>query len=306
MPDNQLKVIESKLWQVGILPATGASIAFARIKHNNQWIDLMRPTPDTHYQDVSACASYALIPWSNRIRDGHFKFRGADYQLRVNFEDGTAIHGTAREFPWVVEVTEPSKIFVNFQSSRYAGVNFPWRFSTRMDFRVDGENFTITTWLKNEDTTPMPAGFGHHPHFMRTLASPTDTIQLEIPCAEYFELEQCMPSAGSVAVEPRVDFRQLRPLGSEFIDDCLTGRDGEKPIRMVYGESGRSVTLYFDRLFEDVVLYVPQDTPYFAVEPVTNANDGFNLYSKGIPGSGVFVLEPGQERQATFTLQVSQ
>ena len=26
------------------------------------------------------------------------------------------------------------------------------------------------------------------------------------------------------------------------------------------------------------------------VEPVTNANDGFNLYDKGIPGSGVFVL----------------
>jgi aldose 1-epimerase len=40
------------------------------------------------------------------------------------------------------------------------------------------------------------------------------------------------------------------------------------------------------------------------LEPVTNANDGFNLMEKGIPGHSVFVLEPGEERSATFTFQV--
>jgi aldose 1-epimerase len=38
------------------------------------------------------------------------------------------------------------------------------------------------------------------------------------------------------------------------------------------------------------------------VEPVTNANDGFNLFENGIEGSGVFALAPGEQRGGVFTL----
>jgi aldose 1-epimerase len=50
------------------------------------------------------------------------------------------------------------------------------------------------------------------------------------------------------------------------------------------------------------VVYIPTGKPFFAVEPVTNANDGFNLYDKKIPGSGVFILPPGKSQTGTFTL----
>jgi aldose 1-epimerase len=62
--------------------------------------------------------------------------------------------------------------------------------------------------------------------------------------------------------------------------------------------------MHCDEIFQNIVFYLPQGQPFFAVEPVTNANDGFNLYDKGIPGSGVFVLEPGQEQQGTITFQL--
>jgi aldose 1-epimerase len=150
----------------------------------------------------------------------------------------------------------------------------------------------------------MPAGFGHHPYFQRALSGPSDTVTLEIPCARFFELERAIPSAPPIPVQPRVDFRTLRPLGPEFIDDCLTGRTGGNPIRFVYTESEQEILLHFDDIFQNVVVYVPRDKAYFAVEPVTNANDGFNLYDRRIQGSGVFVLEPGQEQQGTFTLDV--
>jgi len=35
--------------------------------------------------------------------------------------------------------------------------------------------------------------------------------------------------------------------------------------------------------------------PFFALEPVTNANDGFNLYANGDVNCGVVILEPGEE-----------
>jgi aldose 1-epimerase len=97
----------------------------------------------------------------------------------------------------------------------------------------------------------------------------------------------------------------MRPLDpAERLDDCLTGRLGDAPIRFAYPESGLGVSLELDSLFENIVVYVPPEKTYFAVEPVTNANDGFNLYAKGIRSSGVFVLQPGEERGASMRLRV--
>jgi aldose 1-epimerase len=59
-----------------------------------------------------------------------------------------------------------------------------------------------------------------------------------------------------------------------------------------------------DPLFEQIILYMPAGQTFYAVEPLTNANDGFNLYDRGVRGSGVFVLEPGEEKAATFVLRV--
>ncbi len=299
---TNLHVIQNDSWQVGILPQTGGAVAFGRIAHNGGWLDLLRPTPEESYGTASACASCPLIPWSNRLRDARFRFRGHDYQLLVSHPDGTAIHGAARNFPWKIEAEDATSLTISYTSTDFGGVNFPFHFSTRQTFRLDGERFTLSTSVKNEDTVAFPAGFGHHPYFMRTLSSPKDNVQLEIPCSQYFEVENCLPSAGPVPIESRVDFRKARSLGDVLIDDCLTARVDEQPIHITYPESGVRITMPFDPIYQNVVLFVPLNKPFFAVEPVTNANDGFNLYEKGIPGSAVFVLEPGTERRGDFSL----
>jgi len=63
------------------------------------------------------------------------------------------------------------------------------------------------------------------------------------------------------------------------------------------------ITLAADAILEQLVLYAPLGATFFAVEPWTNANDGFNLLANGIRGSGIFVLQPGEERSAAFTLR---
>ena len=72
----------------------------------------------------------------------------------------------------------------------------------------------------------------------------------------------------------------------------------------LYVQSGAEMSLHFRPAAFHRGTYVPQHHDYFAVEPVTNANDGFNLFAKGIRNSGVFVLEPGEERSASFSLTV--
>jgi len=51
-----------------------------------------------------------------------------------------------------------------------------------------------------------------------------------------------------------------------------------------------------------VLVYTPPGEPSVAVEPMTNASDGFNLYAEGIPGHGVLVLQPGESRSGVVRL----
>jgi aldose 1-epimerase len=297
-------VLHNDFWQVGVLPESGMSTAFGRVAHQGGFVDFLRPTPPHAYGSSSDCASYLLAPWSNRIRDARFRFREKDYQLQTNFPDGTAIHGVVKAFPWRVDAGDATSLVGTFDSRSQPGVNFPFAFLARAELALDGRRFVNRFTLRNQDSVPMPAGFGHHPYFMRTLTGEADHVELQIPCAEHFELVGCIPGEPPVPVDARVDFRAMRPLGDQHIDDCLTTRSGEEPVRFRYVQSQAQMSLQFDPLFATVVLYVPTGHDYFAVEPVTNANDGFNLYDKGIRNSGVFVLEPGEERTASFVLSI--
>jgi aldose 1-epimerase len=298
-------VLENDVWQVGLLPGTGMSTAFGRIRRGGSFVDLMRPTAEASYGKPSDCASFLLVPWSNRVAEGRFVFRGREHQLRRNGADGSAMHGIVREYPWDVVLAERARFVARFDSRRHANAPTPFPFSCEAEFRLDGARFSNRLVLKNESGEAFPAGLGHHPYFERTFAGEGDDVRIEIPCDEYFPLEACLPTGEPLPVDALLDFRAMRPLTPEMkIDECLTGRRPGAPVRLAYARSGLSVSLELDPLFENVVVYVPQGKRDFAIEPVTNANDGFNLYERGVRNSGVFVLEPGEERSASFVLSV--
>jgi len=293
-----MHLLENNFWQVGVLPNSGGSIAYARVQRAGAWHDFFRPTPEADTTDALKTASYPLIPWSNRIRDGKMTFQGVAYLMRADWPDGTAIHGVVREYALAVVSADEHHIRMTFDSLQHAAVNFPFAFSAWIEYRLEGNNFTTRVGVANADTSPMPAGFGTHPFLMRNLTSPTDVLSLEIPCSHAFPLVDCMPVGAPVPVEPRLDYQQLRPLGNVFVDDCLTNRTLGNPIRFVYPESNTHITHWMDHLYRNVIVYMPVDFPYIAVEPVTNTNDGFNMLAQGIADHHVFVLQPGEAREA--------
>jgi aldose 1-epimerase len=99
-----------------------------------------------------------------------------------------------------------------------------------------------------------------------------------------------------------MDFTQLVPVGARDIDHCFGGWDGHATI--AYPSSGVRLAFECDPVFGHVVVYTPPGKPFFAVEPVTHANDGFNLFAAGQPDNGIRVLQPGEALQGTFRLRV--
>jgi aldose 1-epimerase len=304
---ENIVVVGNGTWRVGILPEVGASLTFGQIADDDGWVDLLRPTPPEDRVNVNLCSSYPLIPWSNRIQNGVLRYEGRSWQLRKN--DGelvNAIHGAAREFGWEIVDRDASTCTLAFDSASVVGVNFPWSFRCELTYEVRGDDLRIITALTNTGSERFPAGLGHHPYFQRRLAGASDEVRVEIPCSAAFRLHRNLAGGPPVALEPRIDFRAMRALGSEFIDDCLTARDADAPIRLFYPRSKREIRISADPILSSVVLYVPQHgTDYFAVEPVSNANNGFSLYERGIPGSGIFELAPDETQVATITITVT-
>lgn len=307
--DPRVLRLRSDAWELDVLPGTGASLAAGRVRLGDSWVDLLRPTATRHLGEIERCASFAMVPWSNRIRDGVLRFGGRTWQLQHNGADGTAIHGTTGWATWdVVERTEGA-VTLAYDSTRLVGVNFPWRFAAQVTYALDGGRLTVTTSVRNLDTEPFPAGFGHHPYFRRTLVapgalpSPDGDPVLHVPAARGFPLEAGMAVGPAGEPAPRADYRVPRPIGRAFVDDVLTDLVRDEPVRITYDE-GLVVELRSDPVYAHVVVYAPRGRSYFAVEPVTNVNDGFTLHEAGVPGTGVVVLEPGEQLTGTFTLDV--
>jgi len=299
---SQVHQLQNKHWQVGILPQTGASVAYGRVRYGGVWVDVMRPTAEKDYDNSSLCASFLMVPWSNRIRDGQFRFNGTNYQLGNLKSDGTAMHGDVRSREWTIEYADEREIRLSINSTEQQNVNFPFHFKAEVEYKLDEANFVTTLKLKSLDERDFPAGFGFHPYFVRG-----DNVQVKIPCDMNYEMKHALPTTGiPQALPDELDFRELRALDEREIDDVFTSRIDNQHAQIVYPDWNLQLNYHADDRFKHFILFTPIDKPFFALEPITNANDGFNLYDRGIAETGVFLLKPNQEKQGTTWLKIKQ
>jgi aldose 1-epimerase len=295
-----LHLLQNKDWQVGILPETGASIAFARMRYSGAWIDVLRPTAEADYSNPSKASSFLMLPWANRIRDGILRFEGQSWQLQTTKDDGTARHGDVRKRVWQVLEISDTGIRMSLSSWNFPDFNFPFRLSAELSFHLEASEFVWEVSLKNDDERSFPAGFGFHPYFMRH-----GETWLQIPCAQHYLLKNAMPDAGPIAVSPELDFRVPRPITETIrFDDLLCACDKDVPIRLIYKDWQTAVEIQADSIYEHVILYSADDGT-IAIEPQTNANDGFNLRENGIANGGIFVLQAGESVKAAIRLRLA-
>jgi aldose 1-epimerase len=295
-----LHVLQNKDWQVGILPETGASIAFGRMRYSGAWVDVLRPTAEADYTNPSKMSSFLMLPWANRIRDGLLRFERQGWQLQTTKDDGTARHGDVRKRPWQVLESSEKSIRMRLNSWDFPDFNYPFRLSTELNFRLDESDFIWEVTLRNEAEHSFPAGFGFHPYFVRHGES-----WLQIPCNQQYLLNKAMPDAAPIPIKPELDFRKARPIpDTGQFDDLLTGREGDAPLRLIYKDWQEALEIHADRLYKHVILYSAEDGT-IAIEPQTNANDGFNLRENGIADGGIFVLQAGESIQAAIRLRLA-
>ncbi len=288
--------LESEHWHLEVLPEVGGSVLNLLGRTGGAWRPVLRVGHPLLVQSSSQTGGFVLAPFSNRIRGAHFTFEGREVQLRPTTGTGTQ-HGDVRNRPWRVAGQTRGVLTLAFDGREVPDLNWPWPFTVQSTFQLDGQRLHQHLRLVNASDTAMPAGFGLHPYFARRDDKGRDPT-VTLPAARVYDVDEGqVPETAARPVTPDLDFRAARAVGTATIDRTYTEWDGSARLDW----RARALTLRADPVFSHVILFTAPDGS-LALEPVTNATDGFNLMARGVPGTGVRVLAPGEALEGTVTL----
>ncbi len=270
-----------------ILPEVGGCITRYCLETKKQTLELLRPTTQAGLaaKDPLQMASFPLIPFSNRIRNGSFLFQGQEISLPPNFPpEAHTIHGHGWKAPW--DVTEVSANMAALEF-RYVPDEWPFSYLARQIFSLTDSALTVNLQIINTGKLAMPAGLGIHPYFVRTprVTITTKTEKMWINDSETMPLRlESVPETQWL--------NQGLFVNQEVLDNLFTGWNREALISWPEWKAGLRISASTPLDF--LILFTPLEADYFCVEPVSNVTDAFNLLARGDSGHGTKILIPGE------------
>ncbi|MBN3803827.1 aldose 1-epimerase [Paraburkholderia sp. Ac-20336] len=278
----ELFALRSDAWQLRIAPSLGGAIVDARW-HGR---DVLRPMPDAELsaRNVRKSACYPLVPFSNRIAFGAFRFGDTQYTLTNNLAGiQHAIHGVGFQQPW--QVTESEASALDMRLVHTPDEHWPFAFDARQRIEIDGDVLRLSLRIVNTGAEAAPCGAGWHPFFpLDTEAGPTT---LATGWAAMLVTDADDLPCGSVSPSA------FGALDDTVVDNCFTGWSGAATIDTPH----HRIAIAAGDTLRCAVLFRPAGQPFFAFEPVSHANNALNGNAPPM-----HVLAPGDALEAHMSI----
>ena len=285
-----------------IAPLAGGSVAAfftATAGHApRHWLRAASPDALGH-ADPLGMASFPLLPWCNRIRNGAFEWNGRHVQLAPNDPASPhALHGIGWQRPWQrVDGTGHSAVLALAVDGRD---EWPFAFEAQQAYRLDPEGLTISIHLRNTGSEAMPAGIGHHPYFVNLREGEGTFVHADVD-AMWVSDREVMPVRLDPAHPAVTALHAGLPLNRFELDNNFTGFTRRARIRW---PDGAALRMDASMPLDHFVLYCPKHEPFFCMEAVSNCTDWVNLRRRHrVEDVGGRALPPGETLAATIRLQ---
>jgi aldose 1-epimerase len=305
--DTELIELAAGESRVALAPAVGGSI----VSFERAWTEGGRQrrlpwlrgasSAALSARDPLGMASFPLLPFCNRIRDGRASFEGREIRFPPNHPAGNSphpLHGIGWQRPWSVVTADERAAELALDVP--ATPAWPWHFSARQRFMLNEHVFMVEMSLTNEDTAAMPAGIGHHPYFPHTagtrLTSRTQAMWRGDAEVMPLELEE-----GEVVKKLRAGV----VLAELDLDNNFVGWDRQATVEWPADGLGprRSLLMQAQAPLDYFVVYCPKGYDHFCAEPVSQCTDWLNLLPRyGAGPLGGARLLPGETLRSGFTL----
>ena len=272
---------------LGVLPLCGGGLGFWRRGAH----DLLRPAAVR--DEPLALGCFPLVPYSNRIRHGRFRFDGDEIRLPLNFGDHPhSIHGHGWQAPWQVTSRRPAGVELTY---RHRADAWPFDYEARQGIALSDRGLTLDLSVTNRAERRMPAGLGFHPYFAGAGAA---RLTAEVDGVWHTDHE-VMPTEWT-ALPARWNLPAGIAVAGLAADNLFTNWRGAALIERP--DLGLRLTLRAGAPFRHLVVYAPLGESFFCVEPVSHVTDALNAPSAA--DSGLEVLAPGESLEARLRIDV--
>jgi aldose 1-epimerase len=236
---------------------------------------------------------YPLVPFSNRIGEASFNWKGATYTLAKNFPpEPHAIHGAAWSRPWLVLEQQESSVLLRYQHQPNGAWPFAFQVDQRISLNESGAVFSFD--FTNLAAFEAPVGLGWHPFFPKIKST-----HLSFKAAQRWEM------GGNNLPTHALDSKGLVTNCHEFsVDHCFSQVQGA----VLLEDSERRISLRSE--LQHLVVFTRPDLASIAIEPVSHVSDALNLSQavdqprQKLETLGMKVLQPGGSTQASFEISI--
>ncbi len=247
----------------------------------------------TPLEKVLDAASFPLVPYVNRIRGGSFTFRDRQVSIAPNMPgDVSPLHGDGWLNEWSVERSDASSAVLSY---RHQPGEWPWAYSARQEFWLNGGVFDVGLSCRNDSDELMPCGLGQHPYFdcgpgTRLLTGVTSAWTID---------ENVLP-VEKVPATGRYDLAD-RSICGQDLDNGFGGWSGTALMSDPDWPFEIEMTSPQAEFFQ---VYSPAAGGIFVAEPVTHANAALNAPETEWPELGMRIIQPGEEMRLDMRIEV--
>jgi aldose 1-epimerase len=256
---------------------------------------VLRPTPAGALAagDVRRFSSYPLLPFSNRIAGATLRWNNAVYPLRRYLDElPHAIHGNGWRRSWHVVEQAPARATLELAhtAAGESAREWPFAYRARQTFALASDALAMTLSISNAGAVPFPFGLGWHPFFPRNPAT-----VVGFAAAGVWRTDPTLLPTRFAPVPLSWNFEPPRAIAATTLDNCFAG--WRPPATVAWPDRGLRAAISADAGCDYLVVFVPPDRDFLAIEPVTHMTDAFNRAAAGAPSTGTRLLAPG----ATFS-----
>jgi len=274
--------------------APDAGMVGCSLRHRGEELLGQRSGLDAYRERGKTMGIPLLYPWANRLSTEHFEVAGREVVLDdapSRDPSGLPIHGLlGGANGWRVEELDGERLSAWFEFHERPG--FPFSHTLRLGARVSGARLSVTLTVLAGGGAPVPVSFGFHP-YLRLPDVERSNWEIDVPVRERLLLDdRGIPTGEREPAEVASG-----PLGQRTFDDAFTAPPGGAPFVLAGG--GRRIALAFDSGYSYSQLFAPANDDVIAFEPMTAPTNAL------VSDDALRVLEPGQEYEATFSIEVT-
>lgn len=239
-------------------------------------------------------ASFPLVPFCSRIREGRFTFGSRLVRLPANNPPEVhAIHGHGFQREWELVERTARRAVLRY---RHGGSAWPWAYEVQQTLALHGRDLSMSLELLNCSDEPMPYGLGFHPHFSKTAA-----MTIKAGVQGVWLLDEQLMTIGEAQVPEQLSLSSGFSLADMTLDHVFQGWDGSAVV--CWPERRSELQITGRGCISNLVLYAPAGGHFVCVEPISNVPDGFNLAPAAFKNPVFQLLAPGAVARHSLVLR---